>query len=261
VINILKTAIKRAMHTPRKTKDELHKKTKEELIERLDEPFRSTLLSMYDGAPQRGIDGEEHHLDAVTKISPSQGMWIYEFCLSTKPESTLEIGMAYGFSTLFILAASAKNLKGQHTAVDPCQKDLWHGIGLTLANEHSSKNSAERAFRFIEDFSVRAATDLAREKQYFDLVFIDGNHRYDDVLVDFYLCAQITSIGGHIIFDDIWMSSVKTVVDFIRTNRPDFREVISISSNVCVFQKVGEDTRRWDEFTEFKVFASTGSAI
>jgi predicted O-methyltransferase YrrM len=260
MINTLKNTIKRALHTSRKTKDEFHEKTKEELLERLDEPFRSTLLSMYDGAPQRGIDGERHHLDGVTKISPSQGMWIYDFCRSTKPESTLEIGMAYGFSTLFILAALAKNLKGQHTAVDPFQKSRWHGIGLILANEHSTSSSAERAFRLIEDFSVRASTDLAREEQHFDLVFIDGNHRYDDVLVDFFLCAQMTSIGGHVILDDMWMSSVKTAVEFIRTNRTDFREVVSTSSNACVFQKVSEDTRRWDEFTEFKVFPSARSA-
>lgn len=168
--------------------------------------------------------------------------------------------MAYGFSTLFILAAFAKNVKGQHTAVDPFQKSHWHGIGLTLANEHSSKKSAVCAFRFIEDFSVRAATDLAREKQSFDLVFIDGNHRYDDVLVDFYLCAQLISVGGHVIFDDMWMSSVKTVVEFIRTNRTDFREVISTCANVCVFQKVGDDNRSWNEFTEFTVFPSTSSA-
>lgn len=232
--------------------------SREEVLERLEDPFRSTLLSMYEGNPQSGVDGQVHCLDSTTQISPKQGMWLYDLCLSTRPEATLEIGMAYGFSSLFFLAAIAKNRHGQHTAIDPFQKSQWHGIGITLANEHSPTLAGRRAFHFIEERSDRAATDLAREKQYFDIVFVDGGHRYDDVLVDFYLYAQLIANGGYIIFDDMWMSSVMTVVEFIRTNRHDFREVVSPVANVCVFQKIAEDYRGWDEFSEFKVFPSTG---
>ena len=230
----------------------------EEVLERLDDPFGSTLLSMYQGNPQRGFDGQMHRLDNITKISPEQGMWLYDLCLSSKPQSTLEIGMAYGFSTLFFLGAIAKNRLGRHTAIDPFQKSHWHGIGLTLANEYSATLGDNSAFHFIEDRSDRAATDLAREKQCFDIVFVDGNHRYDDVLVDFYLYSQLVSNGGLIIFDDMWMSSVKSAVEFIRTNRRDFGEIVSPVPNVAVFQKVGNDCRRWDEFSAFRVFPSTG---
>lgn len=229
----------------------------EELLERLDEPFRSSLLSMYGGHPQRGFDGQMHSLDVSTRISPEQGLWIYDLCLSCKPQSTIEIGMAYGFSTVYFLAAMAKNGHGKHTAIDPFQKSGWHGIGLTVANELAATLGDSSTLRFIEDRSDRVATDLARDKQFFDVVFVDGNHRYDDVLVDFYLYAQIVSNGGYIILDDMWMSSVKTVVEFIRTNRHDFREIASPVSNIAVFQKVGEDYRNWDEFSAFKVFPSS----
>lgn len=232
----------------------------EDVLERLDDPFGATLLSMYEGSPQRGFDGQMHRLEKGTKISSEQGMWFYDLCLSSKPKSTLEIGMAYGFSTLFFLAAIAKNRQGQHTAIDPFQKSHWHGIGLTVANEHSAILGGKSAFRFIEERSDRAATDLVRENQCFDIVFVDGNHRYDDVLVDFYLYAQLVSDGGHIIFDDMWMSSVKTVAEFIRTNRHDFREVVSPVRNVAVFQKVGKDYREWDEFSPFEVSPSNGFA-
>ncbi len=231
----------------------------EQVLARLDDPFRSALLSMYDGDPQNGIDGQVHCLDNTTRIPPDQGMWIYDLCLATKPKSTLEIGMAYGFSSLFFLAAIAKNQQGEHTTIDPFQKSYWHGIGLNQAIEHSPTLADRSTFRFIEDRSDRAATDLAREKQSFDIVFVDGNHRYDDILVDFYLYAQLTNVGGHIIFDDLWMNSVKTAVEFIRTNRRDFREVISSQANVRVFQKIGEDKRKWHEFSAFKVFSPTGS--
>lgn len=232
-------------------------KTKEELLAKLDDPFRSVLLSMYEGQPQCGIDGQFYPLDKVTSISPEQGVLIYDLCLSTKPRSTLEIGMAYGFSTMYFLAAATKNQQGHHTAIDPFQKSHWPGIGETHANEYAPKWGAEKAFCLIEDRSDRVATDLARADKCYDVIFIDGNHRFDDVLVDFYLYAQLCTIGGRIIFDDMWMSSVQTAVDFIRTNRSDFMELRSSCSNVAIFQKLGEDNRRWYEFQEFKVSPST----
>src|ERR1700737_2131750 len=62
----------------------------------LDPRFRFPLLSMFRGESQLGTDGQLHSIDKNTKISPSEGMWLYDLCVSIKPKSTLEIGMAYG---------------------------------------------------------------------------------------------------------------------------------------------------------------------
>ncbi len=229
------------------------KKSTQELLEDLDTPFKTALISMYQGEPQEGMDGQLYHIDTMTRISPEQGMWFYELCLAEKPRSTLEIGMAYGYSTLYFLAALAQNQKGDHTAIDPFQRTYWHGIGLVHATANTPSIKGKESFRFIEDRSDRAAADLARENRRYDVIFIDGNHRFDDVLVDFYLYAQICAIGGRIIFDDMWMSSIQTAVDFIRTNRVDFVEVPTKLSNVAVFRKTGDDQRKWNEFISFKV--------
>jgi cephalosporin hydroxylase len=106
-------------------------------------------------------------------------------------------------------------------------------------------------FSFIEDRSDHTATDLSRSNSTFEVIFIDGNHRFDDVLVDFYLYAPLCATGGHIIFDDMWMRSIQTVVAFVRSNRPDFVEVPTPEANVCVFQKIGDDVRTWNNFHEF----------
>src|ERR1035441_7047606 len=65
------------------------------LLDPLPDRFRSPLLSMYAEEPQMGRDGDKHTLDGSTKISPAQGMWIYELCRARKPANTLEIGVAY----------------------------------------------------------------------------------------------------------------------------------------------------------------------
>lgn len=220
-----------------------------ELLDDLDAPFKSTLLSMYHGEPQLGVDGQHHSLDETVKISPEEGMWLYEECRKSKPGRTVEIGLGYGFSTLFFLAALAKNNFGHHSAIDPYQRSAWHGIGLTTPKALAPPGR----FRFVEQTSVRAAVELERECWAYDLIFIDGGHLFEDVLVDFFLYAKLCKIGGLVILDDMWMSSVKTVVSFVRTNRSDFSEVQTPIPNICVFQRVGKDERKWHHFRPFIV--------
>jgi len=236
----------------------LSQKPLEELLAALDPRLCTTLRSMYRGEAQPGTDGRLHTPDNITRISPSQGMWLYDLCLAVKPKHTLEIGMAYGYSTLYFLAAIARNQSGHHTAIDPFQNSYWHGIGLAHANDHLPAAGKDTSFRFIEDRAEHAATDLARTGSRFDLIFIDGNHCFDAVLVDFYLYAPLCAIGGRIVFDDLWMSSVQTAVAFLRTNRADFVELPVTESNVCVFQRVSGDLRQWDHFQEFAVARGTG---
>jgi Predicted O-methyltransferase len=229
----------------------------DEHLATLDPRFRSPLLSMFLGESQLGTDGQPHPIDKNTKISPSQGMWLYDLCVSVRPKSTLEIGMAYGYSTIFFLAAIEKNQAGHHTSVDPFQRSHYHGIGLTHAQALATTKGSNSAFSFIEDRSDRVAIDLARSHTTFDIIFIDGNHRFDDVLVDFYLYAPLCTIGGHIIFDDMWMSSIQTVAAFVLSNRADFVEVRTSEPNISVFQRVGDDARKWSHFRNFTVSRST----
>jgi predicted O-methyltransferase YrrM len=227
----------------------------EEVLAGLPEPYRGALVSMYRAETMAGIDGVQYPVDGVTGIRPSQGMWFYDQCCSLKPSATLEIGCAYGFSTVFFLAAIAKNGAGGHTAIDPFQRTDWHGTGV--ANVRAV--GAESWFRLIEERSDRAATDLARKNASFDIIFIDGNHRLDDALVDFYLYAPLCKPEGLIILDDMWMNSIQTAASFIRSNRTDFVEVPTALPRLCVFKRVGDDLRPWDHFQPFTV-AGNGQA-
>lgn len=224
--------------------------TQTKLLRELPQPYRDVLLSMYRGEKQKGADGVFHEIDSVTRISVSQGMWMYNFLTVEKPKHTLEIGLAYGFSTLYFLAAISKNGSGYHTAVDPFQFCMWHGIGLTHA-QRLSMNTISR-FTFIEERSDRAFVDFAREGRVFDFIFIDGYHRFDDVLVDFYLYAQLCSIGGFIVIDDMWMRSIQAVASFVRSNRIDFIEINTAENNICVFQRVGRNIRKSSHFVDFR---------
>lgn len=190
-----------------------------QLIEKLPEAFKKTLISMYEGQDQMGLDGKMYTLDLSTSISPEQGMCIYNLCQKIKPEKTLEIGFAYGFSTLYFLASIKSNNVGSHIVMDPFEIRDWHGIGLKKIEELKM----DSFFRFIPDYDMFGIPELARENQKFDVIFIDGDHRFDYVLIDFTLCDHIISDNGYIIFHDLGMPSINKVVKFIKKNRSDYQ--------------------------------------
>jgi len=202
---------------------------------------------MYNCEPQMGSDGKMYKLDGATKIRPEEGMYIYELCRKINPQRTLEIGFAYGFSTLYFLAALKANGKGSHVVIDPFEITDWHGIGLKKAQEMGM----DRYLHFIQEKDVFGLPALAKEGLQFDVIFIDGNHRFDDVLLGFTLSDYVCAKGGYIILHDSMMPSIRKVVTFIERNRSDYQRQDLPIANVGVFKKLHDDRRQWTHFVPF----------
>jgi predicted O-methyltransferase YrrM len=218
----------------------------EDVLDPLPERFRLPLLSMYAGEPQLGTNGEMFEPDRVTIVRPEEGMWIYNLCRQLKPQKTIEVGLAYGYSTIYILAALHANGFGSHIAIDPYQS-YFHDIGI----HQPEKVNMMGAFRWICEKSITAIADLSRGGEIFEFIFIDGSHRFDDALVDFTISADVCAMGGHIILDDMWMPPIQRAVSFIRNNRKDFVEIETPIQNIAAFKRIGKDTRRWDHHADF----------
>ena len=222
-------------------------------LSELDAGFRRVLASLYAREPQRGADGLPHPVDRYTRVSVAEGMALYRWCVETGVTATLEVGLAYGFSTAFLLAALDANGGGRHVAVDPYQTSDWHGVGaataarLTAAAAHLDPDS----FTCLEERSEAALVDLERRGQTFGLVFVDGYHRFDDVLVDFTLAARMVPAGGLVVLHDRRLGSVKAVASWIRHDRPDFARVTTPCRNLVAVRRVAEDTRDWRHFVPF----------
>ena len=106
-------------------------------------------------------------------------------------------------------------------------------------------------FEFVPETSVHALARFAKEERRFGLIFIDDNHKFDAVSVDFALASLVCELGGYIILDDMWMPSTQRAASFIRLNRPDFTEVPTKAPRLAVFRKTDCDKRRWDHFVRF----------
>jgi len=67
------------------------------------------------------------------------------------------------------------------------------------------------------------------ENDYFDWMYVDGNHDYEYVLNDLRLCHKKTKNGGYICGDDVnWEGVSKAVADFVAETSI---EVITLQTN------------------------------
>jgi len=212
-------------------------------------------------------------------IPYESGQLLRDFVIQHKPRRTIETGLGFGMSALFISQALAENGGGRHTAIDPNQKGAYFkSIGL-LNIERAGFNDA---FRFFHAPSSQTLPQLLQAGERFDFAFIDGSHVFDNVIVDFSYMDKLLEIGGCIAFDDLWMPGVRRAINFVRRNRayqlqdiaspnpppswlrvarsarrflqdPSARDgtLRSIPYNVCFFKKLGDDKRTWDDYHPF----------
>lgn len=219
----------------------------------LPDHFAQALRSMHATEPQPDGSGQLRKIDDSTRISEEEGMALYRLVVEGGITDSLEVGLAYGFSTAYLLAALECNGGGTHTAIDPYQVGDWDGIGSGLAQRLVDASPAGLTFSWVEQPSDVALGELIRDGRSFGMTFIDGYHRFDDVLVDFTLAARLCPLEGVIVLHDMWMDSIATVAAFIRSNRSDFAEIDTGCENLFAARRVGPDTRDWTHFVAFDV--------
>ena len=208
---------------------------------------------------------------AVHSASTSNNLTVLQHWFEQlKPARTLEIGLAFGASATLLLTLH-RQLGHQricHHAVDPFQRTDWGGCGV----RHLEDAGLAPLFKLHEELSCFALPKLCESAERFGLIYIDGSHLFEDVLVDFYFCHRLLEQGGIIAFDDSACGHVRKVVSFIRTNLagtytehspyeitarkwPRLKRTVARWTNrqqLTLFQKIAEPKRDWDTpFVEF----------
>jgi predicted O-methyltransferase YrrM len=208
------------------------------------------LADMYSSTALPGTESDVPvPMHPASRVSIAQGAAMRRMMRSNAIARSLEVGCAYGFSTVWMVDAVADMPGGRHVAVDPFERVGWGGVGL---RQVARLTRAQGKFDCIEDYSYLALPRLIRSRRTFQFVFIDGNHRFDDVVVDFYLADMVLEVGGLMGFDDMWMPSVRAAVDFIAQNRA-YERLHQPEPNIAVFVKQAPDRRPWDHFNPFAV--------
>lgn len=159
-------------------------------------------------------DGSSIQLTA--NISEWNSNALRQFVELSAPSIVVEIGMAYGVSTLSILAGLQNAGVGQLISVDPY---VGWPTGRIAALHLVERAHALNIHRHLHLHSHEGLTELGRQGLVPDFVYIDGNHNFEYVLTDFFLADKLMKPGGVIAFNDCGWKSVHAVIQFLKRNR------------------------------------------
>ena len=222
-------------------------------------------------------------------IPTEEGFFLESIISEVKPRISLEVGLGYGISALFICEALSKLSNPRHIVIDPHQLRptdshvSFDGIGL----DNLKKAGYESMIEFHDAPSYLALPSLVSQGVKVDFAFIDGWHTFDFATMDFFFIDLLLSPGGIVVIDDSDFPSVWKLCRFITTNRaysvvrclpnPDVPSLLtrkglgtrvsrSLSRSMyrmthgdrlvphsrCIaFRKEAEDSRSWDFHREF----------
>ena len=205
-----------------------------------------------DGSAVARSDGSVHTLLPVA-ASAAEGEALRRWVNDEGATHTIEVGLGYGISALFICEGLLANggAGAQHVVIDPHQDTRFANCALQFLDDAGIADLVE--FHAAESQVVLPR--LLAEGRRFDLAFVDGNHRFDGVFVDLVYLGRLLSTGGIVFVDDYQLPAVARAASFFVTNLGWTMEELSTADEshqwAVLRTSVVPDTRRFDDFEDF----------
>jgi predicted O-methyltransferase YrrM len=219
-------------------------------------PARTTTLRrvidrlMSDGSVVSRLDSSSHELHPIA-IGPAEGAALSRWVQDERASNTIEIGLGYGISTLFICDGLLAQGGGHHLALDPNQTTRFSNCGLQVLEEAGVMDLVEH----VSERSEIALPRLLEEGKRFDLAFVDGNHRFDGVFLDLVHLGRLLDPGKVIVVDDYQLPSVKKATSFFVANLDWTIEAVCTDEPLhhwaAIRTAVTADERPYDHFVAF----------
>ena len=151
-----------------------------------------------------------------TGVGPEEGKALRDWVKRVDAVSTLEVGLGYGISTLFICEGLLDNghSHARHVALDPYQSTKCADVGLQVIDEAGLGELVD----FYAEESQIALPRFVAEDRRFDLAFVDGNHRFDGVFLDLVYAGRLLRKGGVAFVDDQQLPAVARATRFCMSN-------------------------------------------
>lgn len=190
---------------------------------------------------------------SVDWFSNNIGFWLWiidDYDLKSKKIDILEIGSWEGLSSYFLL----KELPKAHiTCVDTWQGSAEHKA-LETIDEDSLANIEHKFNSNLKPFEDRVTKFKGTSYSFFnqrdarnkfDLIYIDGSHYFDDVLIDALKSFERLKVGGILIFDDYLWKYFKNLTDnpafainlFLRIKKGRYK-IISIQYQLILIKEM-----------------------
>lgn len=159
------------------------------MLKSLEQIFETSTIEVNDG-------GERVPVHSNT--SREQGVFLQKIFDFIKPEKSLEIGFAFGISTLFILEKHREinSVNGAHLVIEPDKS--WGNAAV----HNIEKEGLSRYLDIRNDYSDKVLSQLFLDNHRIQYAYVDTSKKFDVVMHDFYLINKILDVGGVIILDD-----------------------------------------------------------
>lgn len=204
-----------------------------------------------DGTTVARSNGTVHRLFPVA-VGPAEGAAIRSWVIREAAAQTIEIGLGYGISALFICDGLLTNgaRDARHVVIDPHQDTRFANCGLQFLDEAGVAG-------LVEHHAGESQITLPRlvsEGRRFDLAVVDGNHRFDAIFVDLFYLRRLLRPGG-IVFVDDYLPGIARAVSFFKTNLGWTAEEVSTTEDrhhwAVLRTSAQPDTRPFDYFIDF----------
>lgn len=169
-------------------------------------------------------------------VNPEYTDPIIALCQQLSPKTVLEIGIGHH-------AFASQAFLGHGFDVTAIDKGDWGGMGDQLSQMNPDK------YHFIKGYSQ---DEMPKLKQKFDLIYIDGDHRYEGAKSDMEMAIPLLAKGGVILIDDYGVTE-GSAVDI------DDRGVV-IDGAYGVKQAADEVFKDWEQVYTDIHFANGGRA-
>jgi predicted O-methyltransferase YrrM len=213
-----------------------------DLVDRIREARRSLAV---DGPPRVRDDGD---LERVSLPGPDCDV-LRDLLLAERPDTVIEIGLAYGSSALAIAEAlvAGGGHEARHLIVDAYQQ-LFHGSGWAAITGAGLTGLCT----LVEERSQIALPRLLSEGFAADAAFVDGSHIFHNVFVDLFFLRELVRPGGLLILDDCNFPSVATAVRYFEVNTGWEPEPVAPPTRLSAFRLPNPRTE--PDFKSFKPF-------
>jgi predicted O-methyltransferase YrrM len=245
------------------------------------------LRDIFETKQVRGKDGSILPLHSNT--TSEQCAFLQELIDETRPESSLEVGLAYGISTIAILEALGKTGKTfQHKVIDPFQQD-WKDIGLLNIERAGFREQVT----FYRKFSDQVLPELYAQGLKVQFAYIDSTKVFDVLMTDVYYITKMLETGGILVLDDCGFPGIRLLVRYL-SQHPAYKvyrgfqkdypsgkkrlltnvyhslagllplkqhvftghnfkkdEALGVNYSCVAFKKIKEDDRHWDWHCDF----------
>ena len=152
---------------------------------------------------------------APVAIGPEEGAALRDCVRRKGARRTLETGLGFAVSTLFICEGLLANgPEARHVAIDPRLPNSHVDAGLRTLEEAGVRDVVE----FHAERSELVLPRLLAEGRRFDLAFIDGNHRFEGVFLDLVYSGRLLRPGAVVFADDMQLPAVRRATAFCIAN-------------------------------------------